>query len=250
MHSFFRNLSALLGMMAVVGILGPTANAEPILHHVHGLAFTGDGKALAVPAHTGLAIYRDGRWSLGQGPAHDYMGFSTAKGAIYSSGHPAPGSGMRNPFGLMKSADGGRSWQSLGLSGEADFHLLAVGYNTNAVYVVNEERNSRMPQPGLYYTTDEGKSWKRSAAAGISGQVICLAAHPTEAGTVMLGTLGGLYLSRDFGASFTRIGMTPRARTGKPRSRASATSRMTPSTTNPATPWRWATAHTLPPATA
>lgn len=212
MHDgFFRNFLALVAAAAVLGVSGPTANAEPILHHVHGLAFTPDGKALAVPAHTGLAIYRDGRWSLAPGPAHDYMGFSVAKGAVYTSGHPASGSGLRNPFGLMKSPDGGKTWLTLGLGGEADFHLLAAGYHTNAVYIVNNEPNSRMPQPGLYHTTDDGKSWKRTAAAGVSAQVISIAAHPTDAGTVVLGTLGGLYLSRDFGANFRRIGMAPRA---------------------------------------
>ncbi len=207
----FRSLLALAGTMAVLGVSSPPADAEPILHHVHGLAFTPDGKALVVPAHTGLAVYRDGRWSTAPGPAHDFMGFSVAKSAIYTSGHPASGSPLRNPFGLMKSPDGGKTWHPLGLSGEADFHLLAAGYHTNTVYVVNEEPNSRMPRSGLYFSTDDGKSWKRSTAAGISAQMIGIAAHPTEAGTVALGTLGGLYLSPDFGASFRRIGMAPRA---------------------------------------
>lgn len=210
-HGFFRNLLALIGTVTALGVSGAPVSAEPILHHVHGLAFTPDGKALVIPAHTGLATYRDGRWSLAPGPAHDLMGFSVAKSAIYTSGHPAHGSSLRNPFGLMKSPDGGKTWHPLGLSGEADFHLLAAGHHTNAVYVMNEEPNSRMPQPGLYFTTDDGKSWKRSAAAGLSAQVIGIAAHPTEAGTLALGTLGGLFLSRDFGATLTRIGMTPRA---------------------------------------
>ena len=46
------------------------------------------------------------------------------------------------------------------------------------------------------------------------------------------------------------IGITPRAKTANPRARVSATSRITPSTTKPAIPRFWATAHTLPPATA
>ena len=212
MHSsVFRSLFAIVGAVTALGVTDPLASAEPILHHVHGLAFTPDGKALMVPAHTGLAVFRDGRWSLAPGPAHDFMGFSVARNAIYTSGHPAPGSPLRNPLGLMKSADAGSTWRSNGLMGESDFHYLAVGYHTNVVYVVNEEPNSRMPQSGFYFTTDDGKSWKRSAAAGLSAQVIGIAAHPTEAGTVALGTLGGLYLSRDFGATFRRIGMSPRA---------------------------------------
>lgn len=63
-----------------------------------------------------------------------------------------------------------------------------------------------MPRAGLYYTTDNGKSWKHSVAAGLSGQVINIAAHPDEAGIVAAATVNGLYLSRDFGASFRRLG--------------------------------------------
>jgi hypothetical protein len=182
------------------------ARAEQILHHVHGLAFTPDGAALVVPAHVGLAVYRDGRWTRAPGPAHDFMGFSMAERAIYSSGHPAPNTPLANPLGLVKSADGGKTWQRLGLAGEADFHAVAVGYRSGAVYVVNAAPNSRMPRPGIHFTTDDGGAWKRSEAAGLSAEAIGIAAHPREAGTVAVGTAAGLYLSRDFGTRFERIG--------------------------------------------
>jgi hypothetical protein len=203
----FRSLFA-LAAIAALGACdnGSAARTEPILHHVHGLAFTPDGGALIVPAHIGIAVYRDGRWSRAPGPLHDFMGFSVTRQAIYTSGHPAPGSALRNPLGLMKSVDGGKTWRSLGLVGEADFHEMAAGFRTNVVYVVNTEPNSRMPRPGLYYTTDDGKTWTRSAAAGLAGQLINVAVHPTEAGTVAAAATGGLHLSRDFGASFRRLG--------------------------------------------
>ncbi|MFU7548103.1 glycosyl hydrolase, partial [Pseudomonas paraeruginosa] len=93
--------------------------------HVHGLAFSPDGQQLSIPSHHGLAVYSQGRWSKAPGPAHDYMGYSVTRQAIYSSGHPARGSGLVNPFGVIKSSDGGRTWQQLGLQGDSDFHLLA-----------------------------------------------------------------------------------------------------------------------------
>ena len=203
-----RFVSRALALAAGAALLGAAAIARPqqILHHVHGLAFTPDGKALVVPAHVGLAVYRDGRWERAAGPAHDLMGFSLGERAIYSSGHPAPNTPLANPLGLVKSTDGGKTWQSLSLAGEADFHAMAVGYRSGAVYVVNGAPNSRMPRPGIYFTTDDGGSWKRSETAGLAAEVIGIAAHPTEARTVAVGTLGGLYLSRDSGARFERIG--------------------------------------------
>jgi photosystem II stability/assembly factor-like uncharacterized protein len=182
------------------------AESRAILHHIHGLAFAPDGKDIVVPAHYGLALYREGRWTKAPGAAHDFMGFSMTQNAIYSSGHPAPGTPPRDPLGLVKSTDGGSSWQNLGLAGEADFHLMAAGYRSGAIYVINAERNSRMPSPGLYVTEDEGRTWKAAAAAGLGGQVTSIAAHPTSPQIVALGTSTGLYVSRDYGASFRRIG--------------------------------------------
>lgn len=198
-------LGLLWGVLAFAATAG-TLRAEQILHHVHGLAFTADGKTLMVPAHIGLAVYRDGRWSKAPGPAHDFMGFSLADKAIYTSGHPAPGSALKNPLGLIKSTDGGATWQQLGLSGESDFHLMAAGYRSNAIYVVNPEPNSRMRQPGIHFTRDDGKSWTRTAAAGLSGRITSIAVHPTDPGRVAVGTLDGLYVSQDSGASFKRTG--------------------------------------------
>ncbi len=205
-RSDHRSMLALIGAVAALGVFGLPVHAEPILHHVHGLAFAPDGKALLVPAHTGLAVYRDGRWSLAPGPAHDFMGFSVAKEAIYTSGHPAPGSPLRDPLGLMKGTDGGRTWRQLSLYGEADFHDVAVGYHTNVVYVLTSGANSRMPEAGVYYTMDEGRTWKRSGLGGIISPITGIAAHPSDPGTVAMGTFGGLHLSRDFGQWFRRHG--------------------------------------------
>jgi hypothetical protein len=134
-----------------------TAAAQSItLHHVHGLAYSGDGKRLMIPSHHGLAIFENGRWSKAPGPAHDYMGFTATAKHLYSSGHPAPGSGLVNPFGVIRSRDGGKTWEKLGMEGETDFHLLAAGWNTNAIYVWNPEPSSRLKSPGLHFTLNDG----------------------------------------------------------------------------------------------
>jgi hypothetical protein len=191
--------SALLFASLAVG----AAIAAPVtLTHVHGLGYSADGRQLLVPSHDGLSVYAGGRWSKAKGPTHDYMGFSATREALYSSGHPAPGSGLANPFGLIKSTDGGQTWQKLGLEGESDFHQLATSYGTNAVYVINGHPNSRMPEPGIYYTVADGMQWQRAQASGLRSRPHGLAVHPTDPKIVAAGSDDGLYLSRDSANGF------------------------------------------------
>ena len=200
--AFAYALALLVGVFAA-----PPARAASAvtLTHVHGLSYSADGKQLLIPSHDGLAVYTDGRWVKAAGPEHDYMGYSATRDAIYSSGHPAPGSGLANPFGVVKSRDGGKSWQKLGLDGEADFHTLATSYGTNAVYVVNHQPNTRMSQPGIYYTLNDGLEWRRADAKGLGPKVNSLAVHPTDAKVVAAGADDGLYMSRDSGNTFERL---------------------------------------------
>ena len=175
------------------------------LTHVHGLAYSADGRQLMLPSHHGLAVYRGGKWSKAPGPQHDYMGFAATAKYLYSSGHPAPGSGLVNPFGLIRSKDGGNTWEKLGLEGETDFHLLAVGWNNNAIYVWNPAPSSRMRAPGLHFTLNEGFVWKPVRAAGLAGKPSALAVHPEAAAMVAVATSSGVYLSRDSGERFVPL---------------------------------------------
>jgi hypothetical protein len=196
-------IAFLAGLLALFATTG--AAAQVTLTHVHGLAYSPDGRQLMIPSHHGLAVYADGKWSKAPGPAHDYMGFAATARNLYSSGHPAPGSGLVNPFGLIRSRDGGKTWDKLGLEGETDFHLLAASWNTNAIYVWNPAPSSRIKAPGLHYTLTDGFGWKRAAAHGLSGEPHAIAVHPDTASTVAVATTQGLFLSRDSGERFTRI---------------------------------------------
>ena len=157
MRTVTKIVAAVVFALFLNFLLPPDANAQAAtLQHVHGLAYSADGKQLLIPSHHGLAVYSGGRWSKAPGPEHDYMGFSATRQFFYSSGHPAPGAGLINPFGLLKSRDGGQTWDKLALEGEADFHLLATSYGTNAVYVFTHAPNSRMSRPGIYFTVNDG----------------------------------------------------------------------------------------------
>ena len=169
---------------------------------MHGVSYSVDGKRLYIPMHHGLAVYNGSQWTKVPGPEHDYMGFAVTRQFWYSSGHPMPGSPLKNPLGLIKSKDQGQTWELLGLSGEADFHLMATSYQTNTVYVVNPSPNSRMPQPGLYYTTNDGKQWHVAKSTGLVGNLVSLAVHPAQEKVVAAGTRSGVFLSQDAGTNF------------------------------------------------
>jgi hypothetical protein len=175
------------------------------LPHIHGLGFSPDGRQILVPAHTGLRTFAEGAWRTPDVPAHDYMGFVATDDGFYSSGHPAPGSALPNPLGLVKSMDGGTTLSQLGFAGESDFHLMGVGYRNHTIYVLNPAPNARLGA-GLYYSLDDGASWQQSTMNGISGQPIQTAVHPSEASIVALATDTGVFLSSDYGATFTRVG--------------------------------------------
>ena len=199
-------MSFRIAFFCVLAALARGAEAQSVtLHHVHGLAYSGDGKRLMIPSHHGLAVYENGKWSKAAGPEHDYMGFVATAKNLYSSGHPAAGSGLVNPFGVIRSKDGGKTWDKLGMEGETDFHLLAAGWNTNAIYVWNPEPSSRIKAPGLHYTVNDGFTWTRAAATGLAGKPQALAVHPDDRNLVAVATSQGLYLSRDAGQRFERI---------------------------------------------
>jgi len=86
----------------------------------------------------------------------DVMGFASLGNVLIASGHPAVGSKMVNPIGVMKSLDGGLTWKSVSLSGKVDFHYLE-GAGSD-LYGVDAQTGK------LMYSADSGVSWKALGA--------------------------------------------------------------------------------------
>ena len=82
----------------------------------------------------------------------DVMGFTSLGKLLFASGHPAIGSKMPNPIGLVKSLDGGLTWKSVSLVGKVDFHFLE-GAGSD-LYGADSQTGK------LMYSSDSGKTWK------------------------------------------------------------------------------------------
>lgn len=201
-----RSLLTLAALLVACG-----ANAQPIhIKHLHGLGYSADGKQLIVPAHDGLVIYENGQWRVPDAPINDYMGYAPSDEGFYSSGHPGPDTKRVNPLGLIKSSDLGKTLTTLAFEGESDFHMMAVGYGSHAIYVLNTTPNSKLGV-GLFYSLDDAKTWTQSNAQGLTGQLVQLAAHPSQANIIAAVTQDGSFLSTDHGQTFERVAGVDRA---------------------------------------
>lgn len=128
---------------------------EPITH-VHGLMVDEAG-SLRAGTHEGVrVITTDGKVDA-VGPQDDLMGMTGEPQTMrmVSSGHPGRSSTLPNPLGLIRSDDGGRTWDTLSLTGEIDFHALAM----TGDFVVGFDGIT-----GLITSEDGGKSWDQAAA--------------------------------------------------------------------------------------
>src|SRR3972149_2837440 len=132
MHRWNRIRYLVLFLAAATAVTAARAQPAVTLTHVHGLSYSADGKQLMLPSHHGLAVYENGKWAKAPGAQPDYMGFPAPAKPVNSGARPRPGSGMVNPFGVIRSKDGGRNWDKLGLEGGSGFPLRATGADPNA----------------------------------------------------------------------------------------------------------------------
>jgi len=82
----------------------------------------------------------------------DVMGFTSLGKLLFASGHPAIGSKMPNPIGLVKSLDSGFTWKPVSLVGKVDFHFLE-GAGSD-LYGADSQTGK------LMYSADSGEKWK------------------------------------------------------------------------------------------
>ena len=180
----FRKI--LTGVVALGLIAAPNAVADShqAISHLHDLRVFGD--EILLGTHEGLYKYisKDSIKKLGK-ESPDVMGLSVLGKRIYASGHPAPGSNLPNPVGLLMSPDKGKSWQQISLQGKVDFHFLEVA--NNQIYGVNAGTGE------ILYSANLGKSWKNFGRNTFSD----IAIDPLVKGKVLALRASKLYTSSD-----------------------------------------------------
>jgi hypothetical protein len=193
---------AVVGVVALMGNGGSesgavAASGAPLgMAHVHGLGVDPQDGALLAGTHYGaFRVGQDGRVEQ-VGPTQDFMGFTVVGADHYlASGHPGADQADSPPsLGLLESTDGGASWDSVSLRGEADFHTL-------------EARHDRVygHSGGILMVSQDKKTWDERASISIAD----LAVSPDDPDTVLATTEQGLALSVDGGTTFSGVPNAP-----------------------------------------
>jgi photosystem II stability/assembly factor-like uncharacterized protein len=174
--------------------------------HVHALGVDPADGAMLIATHTGL-------WRLAPNEAsavrvadryQDTMGFTVAgPGHYFGSGHPdlreARELDLPPHLGFLESRDGGKTWESRALLGEADFHVLRFAGQLVYGYDSSNDR--------LLMSADRGATWEeRVRPGGLAELLLDLVVDPSDTEQVVAASEQGLYASNDSGRSWHQLG--------------------------------------------
>lgn len=174
-----------------------TALGSGRLSHVHGLGVNPADGQLYVATHHGVFRLSGAEATRVGNGRQDTMGFTvTGPDEFLASGHPAPGEDGPAHLGLVHSTDAGRSWQSLSLAGQADFHLLR--FSGGVVYGLDSTSGALM-------ASSDRVTWQTRSTI----EAYDLAVHPHHPDTLLATTEHGLQRSTDGGRTWTPAGGPP-----------------------------------------
>lgn len=176
----------------------PSAGSDPGVAHVHGLGVDPQDKTLYAATHYGVfRIPASGTATRIADRYQDTMGFTVVgPGHFLGSGHPDEREDKPSRLGLIESTDGGQTWRSVSLEGQADFHVLEAAHGR--VYGFDSTSSQFM------VTTDR-RSWDRRGLTPLAD----FAVSPTEPDTIIATLEEGLARSEDGGRSFAVVKGAP-----------------------------------------
>ncbi len=169
-------------------------------NHVHGVGIDPvDSSILYIATHGDFYQSRNSAppVKVDKGRA-DYMAFNapvTKDSPLYASGHPASGGNT----GLIKSTDGGVTWQQVAkiLEPPVDFHAMAVSKN-NPDMILGFDSGAR----GFFKTIDAGKTWTNLESPEY---ISALAISPNDSQLIFAGTGKGIFKSSDGGKTWAHL---------------------------------------------
>jgi hypothetical protein len=186
---------AVLGIQSSLNIQSPPPQVFSRTvdwRHVHGLGIDPvDRTILYIATHGDFYHSHDGSPPFKVDIVRaDYMAFNAPSNPgfpLYASGHPATGGNT----GLIKSLDGGQSWESVAkvLEPPVDFHAMAVSQSDPNI-IVGFDSGAR----GLFRTTDAGKTWEQLQ---YPEYISALAISPSDSDMIFAGTGKGIFQSTD-----------------------------------------------------
>ena len=128
----------------------------------------------------------------------DYMAFNAPHdkdSPLYASGHPSTGGNT----GLIKSTDGGITWQSVSkvLELPVDFHAMTLS-KSDPNLILGFDSGNR----GLFKTMDAGNTWENLE---YPEYISALTISPNDSQLIFAGTGNGIFKSNDGGAAWNHI---------------------------------------------
>jgi hypothetical protein len=210
-RSGFLAIVALLGTAAALAGCSAAPQANQPAHstpfeHIHALTVDASTGVLVAVTHEGIydvSVASNGAATF-TGPRggldFDPMGFVVAGDTIYASGHPGPTTpdsfGSPN-LGLIASTDNGMTWSNISLTGQTDFHALAVGPPLGvgaavSIYGIDTSK------PAIQRSSDSGVTWSDGDEL-VARDIL---ADPTTPGKVYATTEAGVVVSDDAAVTF------------------------------------------------
>ena len=168
--------------------------------HVHGIGVDPtDSSILYIATHGDFYQSRDGATPVKVDKIRaDYMAFNAPNNKdspLYASGHPSSGGNT----GLIKSTDGGITWQQVAkvLEPAVDFHAMTLS-NSDPNLILGFDSGGR----GLFKTIDAGKTWENLE---YPEYIYALTISPNDSQLIFAGTGNGIFKSNDGGITWNHI---------------------------------------------